>query len=152
MLACVRLLAQRRTASIRRRERLDLRRLQQAVASAGARMPMTSTAAARVAARAAFRAAADALQAHHHHRAQQPLERAQALELMFFEKPTHYFHARCDPRHFSDTRLTYVSDPATGAVVTLDTPDGSPTRSASQHHQQHRETENDRMELLNVDH
>ena len=64
MLACVRLLAQRRTASVSRRERLDLRRLQQAVASAAARMPIAATAAARVAARTAFRAAADALQAH----------------------------------------------------------------------------------------
>ena len=59
-----------------------------------------------------------------HHRAQQALERAQALELRFFEKPTHYFHARCDPRHFSDTTFTSVSDPATGANITLDTPDG----------------------------
>src|SRR6476469_3131150 len=46
------------------------------------------------------------------------------LELMFFEKPTHYFHARCDPRHLSDTTFTSLLDPADGQYVGLDTPEG----------------------------
>ena len=85
---------------------------------------IAATANARDTARTAFRTAADALQAHHDSHAQQALDRARALELMFFEKPTHYFHARCDPRHFSDTTFTSLLDPADGQYVGLDTSEG----------------------------
>ncbi len=108
MLACIRLLSQQRTGADCRRKRLELRRLQQAVTFAASLLPTAVTDDARAAAHTAFHAAADALQAHHDRRAQQALDRARALELMFFEKPTHYFHARCDPRHFSDTTFTYA--------------------------------------------
>jgi hypothetical protein len=39
-------------------------------------------------------------------------------------KSTHYFHARCDPRHFSDTTFTSSLDPDSGSYVGLDTIDG----------------------------
>ena len=79
----------------------------------------TANEATRAIAVAAYTTAAAAFKAHTRSLHERALERAEALEILFFEKPTHYFHARCDPRHFSDTTFTSVIDHTADGARTL---------------------------------
>jgi exonuclease III len=123
LVACVSAMARRRQAADRRERRDRGSGLQRAVTITAAQIPYATCDATRVAATAAYRTAAAALAAHSDDLSRRNLRRARALELLFFGKPTHYFHARCDPRHYSDASFASMLDPAAGAAFDIDTSD-----------------------------